>query len=295
MFIAESQNSETLTELIQSESNKLLAVAFIGSGFSNSVNGNVRIVCNLTSGATNPYEIKALLNKQNIEIKNNSKLHAKVYIETDRLIVSSANLSTNGIALEEESAYWIEASIQTKVTEDIMQATTWFNKLWAESESITQQMINDSIASFKGLRNARPTHGKSIKSLMDRNIYCVFYKDDISDKAEEVADGVLGENWYDNGYGIYEDFDDLPNGTLIDFHLEKDKLKYEGVWIYDGYEVKSNNLSIQIVKKYSPKKDQLFINQVKTIVDKELKRLWPGHKTEECIIIHINDVIRYSS
>ncbi|MBF0413565.1 MAG: phospholipase D family protein [Desulfamplus sp.] len=300
MFISEDQNTQTIIKLIQSDSEKLLAVAFIGSGFSNIVNGNVRIICNLTSGATNPIEVKKLLKVSKIKIRNNSKLHAKVYIGTDSLIVGSANLSTNGIALEEESANWIEASIQTTQKEDIKNATIWFNKLWSESDNITEQMLNDAMTLFKKKRNDRPKCSKAIHSLMDRDIYCVIYKEDLTEEGDELAKSVLGENWYDNGYGLYEDWQSLPTGTLIEFRLHNNilfgsKLRYEGVWIYDGYEVKSesNDLSIQIVKEHLPKKDEFFLDQIQTILQKQLVNLWTNYKTEECTLIHINEIIRY--
>ncbi len=294
MFIAENQNTQKITKLIQSDSEKLLAVAFIGSGFSSIINGNVRIICNLTSGATNPFEVKKILKKKNVEIRNNSKLHAKVYIETDNLIVGSANLSTNGVALEEESASWIEASIQTTEKENIRDATIWFNTLWSESDHITQRMLDDAMETFKERRNIRPTNNKSIQSLKDRDIYCVIYKDELSDEAEEIADNILGDYWYENGYGIYEDWHTLPKGTLIDFHLKNGTLNYEGVWIYEGYEVESNGLNIQIVKKHTSKKGELFLNQLKTIVRKEFTQLWPNHKFEDSVVININDIISYS-
>ena len=47
-------------------------------------------------------------------VMNHSTLHAKVYISEDTLIVGSANLSTNGIGLEDEAAKWLEASIVSK-------------------------------------------------------------------------------------------------------------------------------------------------------------------------------------
>jgi HKD family nuclease len=79
-----------------------LAVAYWGKDAARNLNiqrsGHVRIICDLASGACNPYEIKKLQSFTNTEIKTHDELHAKVYCVNDVAIIGSSNASTNGLA-----------------------------------------------------------------------------------------------------------------------------------------------------------------------------------------------------
>ena len=225
MFIAENDNTQEVTDLLSSEQDKILAVAFIGNGLSKVIRGKNKIICNLTSGATNPSEIRTLMKSENIKIRNNSNLHAKVYFTQNKLIVGSSNISTNGIALEKDCANWIEASIITSEKSSLKSSNIWLSELWNTSEEITPKMLNKAEALFKKRRNSRPFKKGSICDLRDRDIYCTIYKnEELSTEANEYANKLLGDNWDENGYGIYESWKKLPKGVLLDFHHSGEKL-----------------------------------------------------------------------
>ena len=291
MFIAGENNSDAIGKFVRSENTKSMAVAFIGAGLSKIINGNTNILCNLRSGATNPYEVYALCALPGVEVKNHSTLHAKVYISNDTLIVGSANLSTNGIGLEDEAAQWLEASIVSKNHKLIAEAQKWFDALWHEAENVTPEMLDKAKSLFHDTRNNRPYSDLNLHALRDRDYYCVIYKDNqLSAAADELMSQNIGNNWGNRGYGVYEKWgESLPKGTLIDYHLKKGKLRYTGTWKYDGYSFESNKTDVQVAK--SIKKRGFTQKTLTQALENHLDRLWPNHQTEEAKVIRINDVL----
>ena len=77
------------------------AVAFWGYGsesiFKDQNSQNVRVICNLRMGGTNPFAIIAL-QKKGVAVRHLDALHAKVYIGNENAVITSANASKNGLA-----------------------------------------------------------------------------------------------------------------------------------------------------------------------------------------------------
>ncbi|MCA1284777.1 phospholipase D family protein [Salipiger bermudensis] len=90
------------------------AVAFWGAGAAESLGiedgTDLRIVCNLMSGGTNPNEIRALLDR-NASVRQLNDLHAKIGVVGDISFVGSSNMSANGLGAEERAANWREANV----------------------------------------------------------------------------------------------------------------------------------------------------------------------------------------
>lgn len=91
-----------------------LAVAFWGSGAAQNLGlqdcANVRIICNLMSGATNPKEVRTLL-ERGAKVRQLNDLHAKIGVIDDMSFVGSSNMSTNGLGSEDSAARWQEANV----------------------------------------------------------------------------------------------------------------------------------------------------------------------------------------
>lgn len=126
----------------------------------------IKIICNLESGSTNPFVIEKLINK-GVEIKTYSKLHAKTYGTNERLIVCSANFSTNGLGDEEKFSYWEEAGILTKNKNLIIDFNLWFDKIWNDKNK-AQQITSQRLERAKEKWNTKQTR---TKSLFDINEY----------------------------------------------------------------------------------------------------------------------------
>ncbi|QMV74349.1 hypothetical protein HS961_16750 [Comamonas piscis] len=116
-----------------------LAVAFWGDGAEKIIQGPSQIICDLESGACNPDAISNLLLRQNCTVLKYSGLHAKVVISTDGAVVSSANMSKNGLGGEDNSASrTIEAGYFIPNTaQEYEEIAVWFEDLWKAATEIT--------------------------------------------------------------------------------------------------------------------------------------------------------------
>jgi hypothetical protein len=133
------------------------AVAFWGKGANKQLpqdgKGNFKIICNLASGGTNPFEIEKFARNN---IRQCDTLHAKVYISDATAIVASSNVSTNGLGLEGvEQAKWIEAGI---ITRDVSELSDWFDRLWEhQARSIEPADLKRAKKAWKLRQRGRPT------------------------------------------------------------------------------------------------------------------------------------------
>ena len=138
LFLRHDEIQASLAKLVKGK-RLLCAVAFWGDGaaahFELPREGqDVRILCNLSMGGTNPFEIERL-GDAGIPLRQIDTLHAKVYIGDDDMVVTSANASCNGLGFEGRFAgNWIEAGAVGPVQK---KALDWFEGLWAAAAHIT--------------------------------------------------------------------------------------------------------------------------------------------------------------
>ena len=117
------------------------AVAFWGYGASKHLQlprlgRDIRIICNLSMGGTNPDEIRRMVEGGAL-VQQIDTLHAKVYIGDAEMLVTSANASINGLGFEGAvQGNWIEAGAIGPV-QDL--ALDWFKDLWSVSRPITEE------------------------------------------------------------------------------------------------------------------------------------------------------------
>lgn len=117
-----------------------LAVAFWGDGADYKLRGACQIICDLESGACNPAVIRKLLKRDNCVILKLSGLHAKVVLSSAGAVVSSANMSTNGLGAEGadasgtiEAGYFVPERLP-----DYKEIVTWFDSVWNMATEITE-------------------------------------------------------------------------------------------------------------------------------------------------------------
>ncbi len=116
------------------------AVAFWGAGANYQLRGACKIICDLESGACNPSVIRSLLARDNCVVLQRTGLHAKVVIGSAGAVVSSANMSTNGLGAEGadasgsiEAGYFVAPSGQ-----DYQRIVNWFDTQWSEARTISE-------------------------------------------------------------------------------------------------------------------------------------------------------------
>ena len=108
-----------------------VAVAFWGKGSESWVTGpSAKVICNLATGGSNPHALRRLQERTGVELRQCDSLHAKVYLAAERAIVSSANVSANGLGLEGiEQSSWIEAGVTMPESTEVR---AWFDELWKD-------------------------------------------------------------------------------------------------------------------------------------------------------------------
>lgn len=234
MFLPGDDNTREIQQLITESDGLDSAVAFIGKKaetlFSN-VNSKCRIICNLKSGGTNPEVVKQLLDLQNIDIRDNPLLHAKVYIGKNVAIISSANLSANRLGLEaDELNGWLEAGYKITDHQELKGINSWFLDIWKRSKKITPNDIEMAMKTWNKRQIVRPTIGSNIslfkvlrdspEVLQNRNLYMTISTDSMSDSAIDTLNYVKEESKYGCNVEAFESWPELPeNSYFIDFYV----------------------------------------------------------------------------
>tara|TARA_R110002110_G_scaffold415637_1_gene652585 strand:+ start:147 stop:1109 length:963 start_codon:yes stop_codon:yes gene_type:complete len=227
-----------------------LAVAFWGQAAMETLGltegHNVRLICNLTSGGTNPSEIRKLL-VSGLDIKMHNKLHAKIgTVGTDLTFVGSSNFSANGLGYEDgELNGWEEAN--TVFSCQVPDVSTRFSVLWEEAAEITEDALKNAETAWRlRQRSKRATgfDGEDDLSFLEvlrsdpkryeaHNAHVVVYKplapedEPTIDQANEIAQSRYGSN-----FEVYWDWAALPSdAVLIDFRKPaRGVLAFEGLY-----------------------------------------------------------------
>lgn len=138
------------------------AVAFWGKGAQNLFetvrHKNIQIVCNLTTGGTNPEPIKAIQD-MGTAIKQVNTLHAKIFYTDQGCIIGSANAFANGLTLQgNELDGWIEACyfIGPENESEMTAVKAWFENLYTNSKKIELADLTFAKEKWDERRNPRP-------------------------------------------------------------------------------------------------------------------------------------------
>ena len=202
-----------------------------------NVKDKVQVICNLESGVTNPHAIKALQdNTNNIELRSCSRLHAKVYWSPSKVVVTSANLSANGLSYEDDEMNgWHEAGVVIENEALNSEVKNWFDSLWKSQEV---KDINDADIEAATLRwlkkreNRLPQQNNKIEpkesiltalqnapsSFKDKKICFIMwaeYADERDEKAvkKAVKNGLKG--LHTTKLDWYVDLKKIPKDTYI--------------------------------------------------------------------------------
>lgn len=151
-----------------------LAVAFWGRGAIDrlgiTTEKPTRILCDALSGGCNPSELRALFEKgktsSSFEVRHLRKLHAKVYLTPNTVIVGSANASTNGLG-EEGDVGTIEAAIASKSDTVIKETFAWFQTKWDAATEIDDDLLKEAERAYKRTFPGRADERTVLETLFD--------------------------------------------------------------------------------------------------------------------------------
>lgn len=245
MFISGKENNAAILNLIESTSELNGAIAFIGSDaleILRECQGGGRIVCNLKSGGTNPYTVESLRKAGKFKVKQEDSLHAKVYIGDNKAIVSSANLSANGLGLEnDEITGWIEAGVVVEDAFELKNIANWFEVIWTNANQILDDDLALAKANWEKRRINRPSYSSDLSVLEilkkdpsffeNRNVYLVFTRDSLSCEGEKIFEETKSRREYGHNIDVYEGWSNLPeNSYFIDMYFgSRGKFVFYGI------------------------------------------------------------------
>ena len=143
-FLTDADILEQVKGLASRPGKLMAAVAYWGkdaakgTGLAEHPNrAEVRVICDLLSGACSPNEIEELT-RIGVQVKTLDHLHAKVWISGHDVIVGSANASHNGLPGDDEEVAnaSIEAAVLSHDPVFAHEIAAWFEKLWRKSKEI---------------------------------------------------------------------------------------------------------------------------------------------------------------
>lgn len=144
-----------LIEAQPSDAPVMMVVAFWGQGAEALfVPGKTyKVVCNLKMGSTNPAVIERLMTAEaySVEVRHMPVLHAKVCLGKQGAVVSSANMSKQGLSLEESKSGWAEAGMYVPASDSACaQINSWAWGIWRKAKAVTQADLRAAQAAFDG-------------------------------------------------------------------------------------------------------------------------------------------------
>lgn len=142
-FLSGIQISKKIREICKGDSVRI-ATAYWGNNIPEelfSVNySHSRIICDITSGGTNPAALIGLGAPHNKSLRHVRGLHTKIYISSVGCVVGSANASRNGIGIPPAT---IEAGIFCTPGEAWgISAAEWFEEQWGDAKWIDQEALD---------------------------------------------------------------------------------------------------------------------------------------------------------
>lgn len=163
-FLCGDRIREAIKTVVARPGKLSVAVAYWGEGGANHTGiadrsdpENIRVICDLRSGACNPLEIRQL-QCHNVHVRELLGLHAKVWISSDTVIVGSANASTGGLGDGADHEANIEAAVMVRGEGFARELQGWFDRLWDQEAS---PIDDDAMDAARWVRKHRYPHSGS--------------------------------------------------------------------------------------------------------------------------------------
>lgn len=269
-FVDAQGAKQRVRDLMRSSATADLVVAFWGEGAIDELGIRERslplnIVCNLETGSTNPAVITELqkIGKRQaaITVAQNDRLHSKIYLFDDTVIIGSSNASTNGLAFEGgELTHWMEANVVSSDPQLLRATRAWIDKLgrreisaadlkrartaWKARRAVVHMPRDVSTTVLEAMRYEPET-------IADLPIFLTVYREDLSSEAK-ARERALKRSWGTDRVSIFEDCGELPDrGILLSFEARPRSYRWRGAWERRGRAedqvLEKNRNSIQVV------------------------------------------------
>lgn len=254
MFVTDSGYIQAVKGVLNSKNKQViyLAVAFWGKDaetlFSSLPESTqVRVICNLTSGGTNPQTICELqaLGTQ-VSVRQLNDLHAKVVCGDKVAVIGSANCSSNGLALQgQQCAGWREAGLRTEEADVLADVRPWLESLWQAAKKIEEADLALAQANWarrRALTNKEHAGRFIFDECFDKDywdgkrvflaIYCTKASEQASQECEKIKQRedrkAAAETSEESVLDFYEQWPDLSlDAVIIDVWYKRRTKKAE--------------------------------------------------------------------
>jgi hypothetical protein len=230
------------------EDGAFIAAPFWGEGSAHMLGldgkKHIKILCNLQSGACNPFVIESIVKIPNVQVRSNPRLHAKIYGADKCVLIGSSNPSKGGLSVTgEHKGSLIEANVFTDDVRVVADSKKLFQAIWISKETreVTLNSAVLSAAKRKWTERQFNGRGESIDLFSAcrnspkafRSVYIAGYDDDLSDVAEKrlrlfkrsarVESDVLGAGDFRKVWGYQLGRNLKPGSWVIDFDWSSKK------------------------------------------------------------------------
>ena len=270
-----------------------IAVAYVGIDWKEFIDpaGLDGIIISPTVG-TNPYAIESLVEHISWnKIFFLKKLHAKMYIGIESVVIGSPNLSNNGLSVSGLE----EVAISTKNKKILVEAYEYYNELLESAKNEYPTIIEKE----KRLSELKIIWSKAVRSSLISN-------DDKSKTSIMEYSPLSNDDFYIVWYQPYDDYEyseqvDAIKGIIEDemHFLESDDVK-TGKWIL-SWRITNKNKPHKTVKPYWIFIDDIFSNAISTeeeydytkiaIERSDRVRITPPFDLDKTVITAFNKVI----
>ena len=255
---------QAVNALVSQNGDVDIAVAYWGqdalkrTGIANKEDGKLRIICDLLSGACNPWPIATLIASE-IPVRTLDRLHAKVWINGNDVILGSANASMAGLPIEKDDLRRCRDEVNVVMQNETFAQSlrTWFEERWDLAREIEgrdlrrarilwSQRRRSAHSKNSGIENEPVESGISDLWRNPRTLRLLAYDEGSVSRAaqqfhrEEAASFYTDEEWSATGGEVpfYEWEDGKPEWTedegtaILDFSRPDPNapFKFNGLW-----------------------------------------------------------------
>lgn len=253
-FLNEVEVVHAVRELLSKVDKATIVVAFWGQGAVERLGldkewDSLTIVCNLDSGGCNPRVIKHLMSLPNVTVLNDRRLHGKVYLTDEAVILGSSNASANGLVIEDDGLMgWAEANIFSRDSSFRSRTSSWCEDRIAAAHPVGDDDLRRAEKAWCSRRKMAPMRGGRTVSLLEAvradpehpiwpSVKIVLWTKYPSAAAEQEYKSVLGAGaitldtyYYEGWSGAF-----VPGDWLLDFQLGNGSAAFTGYWtVLDG-------------------------------------------------------------
>lgn len=268
-FLIDDQILDAVQQLVKrnGEDDELLsAVAFWGRGAGQHTGITkraqpTRILCDLLSGCCNPDEIRRLLKAKRAQVKHLSKLHAKVWVNGDEVIVGSANASINGLGFETVGPS-IEAAVHLHDEKFAAKVREWFCREWERVEciDIDKALLKKAEARWKKNQKVREAaRNREVAMAIKGCRITAYTHDKYSEEAEKCYNRIKNKYYKKNYYIGERCYEFLPDkyppklGTVyMDVSRPKNRQKFKIYGLYKIVRIKRLSQNGNILCLWEP-------------------------------------------